>query len=321
MNRSIIRSLSISATLVYPICLLALAASCDSTRSDADLDAGFNDVDYIALFEEGAAILTTEPVTVFKDPQTPIGTAPAGATGIVLRSKLKNGVDWSEIDFEVAGQVDGFVEATRLAPIGLALPPVDHVIGFLGCSMTRDKGAGLNLYTAIESWDKFADDGTKVMTQYSGGTIDRWSLPGENGYNNKWSAFQDGLMFWPATDLILWEICIRIEEVTADPADYLERLEHVSLRLAEEAPGIPVFVTGMVPYETGMDCSITGPNGVAFAAELAALAVAEGYALPATGLTLGPLGPDQVIEDGCHANTSGMEAQALQIEAWLKTMP
>ncbi len=321
MNRSVRHPLFTPANLFYLLCLVALVASCDSMRSDAGLDAGFNDVDYVALFEVGADILTTEPVTVYKDPQTPIGTAPAGATGIVLRSKLKNGVDWSEIDFEVAGQVDGFVDAALLAPIGLALPPVDHTVGFLGCSMTRDKGAGLNLYTNIESWNKFANDGTKVMTQYSGGTIDRWSLPGENGYNNKWGAFQDGMTQWPATDLILWEICVRYEEVTADSADYLERLRHVSLRLAEEAPGVPVFVTGMVPYEPGMECSITGPDGVAFAGALAELAVAEGLALPTSGLTLGPLGPDQVIQDGCHANASGMEEQALQLDAWLKTLP
>jgi len=321
MNRSIRRFFSYPANLFYLVCLVALAASCDSIRADTDPDVDLTDASYVAAFEEGAAILTSEPVTVYRDPQTPIGTAPAGAAGMVIRIKPKNGVEWTEIDFSTEGQIDGFVDAGLLVPIGIGLPPVDSTIGFLGCSMTRDKGAGLNLYTNISSWNKFADDGTKVMIQYSGGTIDRWSLPGDNGYNNKWGAFQDGMLKWPATDLLLWEICIRAEEVTDDPAGYLERLQHVSLRLAEEAPGIPVFVTGMVPYEPGMNCSITGPDGVAFAAELASLAVAEGLALPTTGLTLGPLGPDQVIQDGCHANASGMEEQALQLDTWLKTLP
>lgn len=198
--------------------------------------------------------------------------------------------------------------------------PEDYVVGFLGCSMTRDKGTGLDLYTGVEGWKKFAPDGTKVMTQYSGGTIDRWGKPGENGYNNKWSAFGKGLAAWPATNIIIWEICIRAEEVTASAADYLDEVQHIAGRIASEAPGVPVYVTGMVGYDPGMVCSITGPDGVPFAAEVAALAVANTSALPATGLQLGPLSPSQVIKDGCHANASGMQEQALQIEAWLGTL-
>lgn len=196
----------------------------------------------------------------------------------------------------------------------------DFVVGFLGCSMTRDKGTGLDMYTSVEGWKKFAPDGSKVMTQYSGGTIDRWGKPGENGYNNKWSAFKKGLVAWPATNIIIWEICIRAEEVTANTSDYLDEVQHIAGRIASEAPGVPVYVTGMVEYDPGMVCSITGPDGVEFAAQVADLAVANTSALPASGLQLGPLSPLQVIRDGCHANASGMEEQALQIASWLNNL-
>ncbi|MEZ4699146.1 MAG: hypothetical protein R2834_02350 [Rhodothermales bacterium] len=301
---------------------LFFLTACDSAL-DADPQSDLALAGVFA-FNAGERVATSEPVTVYRDPQSPIGTAPALTAGSVLRVKVKNGIEWTEVDFDDAGQIDGFVDAAYLMPAEVIEPPPtpggDFVVGFLGCSMTRDKGAGLELYSNVESWSKYASDGTKVMTQYSGGTILRWGQPGENGYNNKWNAFEKGLEFWPGTNLILWEICIREEEVTADPADYLDEVQHIAGRIAETAPGVPLYVTGMVGYDPGMTCSITGDTGVPFAAEVAALAVANTQAQEPVGLQLGPLGPDQVIADGCHANASGMEEQAGQIVDWLETL-
>jgi hypothetical protein len=296
-------------------------AACDSSTPDSGFDDGTIEAAFDASFDAGALVVTTAAVTVYRDPLTPIGDVPAGAVGTVVRSKMKSDAEWTEVDFAETDQVDGFVETQFLLDVGLpAPPPGPFVVGFVGCSMTRDKGAGLNQYTGVVSWDKFAPDGAKVMTQYSGGTITRWGIPGENGYNNKWDAFDTGLLYWPVTNLILWEICIREDEVTSDATDYLDEVQHIAGEIAERVPNVPVYVVGMVGYEPGMNCTITGPDGVAFAAEVAALAAAQTHAQAAAGLVLGPLGPDQVVGDGCHANASGMEEQALQIADWLNAL-
>lgn len=197
----------------------------------------------------------------------------------------------------------------------------DALVGAVGCSMTRDiLDPGLSKYTAVDGWLKVAPNGQKVLKQYSGGTIGRWGFPGANGYNNKWSAFNSGLSSWPGTNIILWQICIRADEVTGSVNDYAGALQHIAGRIAQEAPGVPVYVTGMPTYEPGHLCSITGPDGVQFSRDLAELAASITGANFATGLDLDLESPSYLGGDGCHASQAGAQHEAQLLVAWLESL-
>lgn len=191
--------------------------------------------------------------------------------------------------------------------------PTNVTIGYLGCSMTRDKGTGMSLYTDIDTWTKTAPDGTKVLKSYSGGGIVEWGT----GNNIKWNAFDNGLSAWPDTNIILWEVCIREEDIAAGVNAYLDEVQFIADEIQSRTDA-ELYVIGQVPYDSGHVCHTIGPDGAAFSQDIADLAVANTYAQHPSGLILGPLGSHQVKADGCHSNLGGMQEQACQIEAWLE---
>lgn len=193
----------------------------------------------------------------------------------------------------------------------------DYFVGALGCSMTRDVlDPGLKNYTSIDGWTKVAPNGAKVLKSYSGGTIGRWA----EGNNIKWSAFESGTNAWPATNLILWQICIRYDEVVGDPNSYIDELQYIYNRMAADAPGVPIYVTGMPTYAPGHVCSITGPDGVAFSRTLAEIAAQHTGAMFAEGLDFSLEGPGQLGGDGCHASQAGAAFEANLLVSWLNTL-
>lgn len=194
------------------------------------------------------------------------------------------------------------------------LPPIeDVVIGYIGCSMTRDKGTGVDIHTNVETWTRYAPDGvTKVLQSYSGGGITDWG----EGNNIKWNAFGNGLAAWPDTNIILWEVCIKEEDIAAGVNAYLDDVQYIADEV-EAQTDADLYVIGQVGYEPGVVCPTIGAGGESFSQDIADLAVANTYAQHPDGLVLGLLGAHQVSSDGCHVNSSGREEQACQIEAWL----
>lgn len=254
---------------------------------------------------------------------TPVGVQPAGSMGVVENGpKAKAGFVWYRVDFDTGA--DGLVLETDITGAGDPPPPPPPLpggtmIGALGCSMTRDlMQPGLYLYSALPAWQKLSPDGEPLLTHYSGGTVARWA--DESGNNIKWAAYEGAAAIWPPT-FVLWQICIREDEITASAADYDASLAYIYDRMRLSiADSTPVYVTPMPTYEAGWECGITGPNGVGFAYDVAARAAQVTGAIYAEGLALGPLGAGTTIPDGCHANQAGAELEAGQFVAWYEAL-
>ena len=310
--------------LLLVLCLVQSCVGIDSND--------YNESDAIAAFFAqnpnapviGDAVKTITNATIFDPLTIEIGTQPAGATGVVINGpKLKNDAAWYRVDF-VSG-VDGLVLLDDIQledgidGDDINDDPTDgFTLGWLGCSMTRDLGNGMAANGTHSSWQNTDQNGAKVLKSYSGGGLPVWGQPDVNGHTIKWNAFDRGLANWQNTNLIFWQVCTKQEDITATPEVRLDQLEHIATQLATKAPGIPVFIINQPDYD-GIVCSITGPEGVAYSQSLVDLALEQGLALEATGLTLGPLGPEDV-KDSCHANQTGQDVQVQQLLTWLESL-
>lgn len=312
--------------LLSMLLALVMAPGCDGlSATDEPLAPAMKQVGPAGP-DVGDEVVTVAEATVYAQADVnsvPSGTQPEGASGIVENGpKTKSGNTWYRVDFDSG--VDGLVLESAISEPGGGDPPTpppppsgEITIGYIGCSMTRDKGTGVDMYTSIDTWTKRTSSGAKVLQSYSGGGITNWGNPGENGYSNKWSAFNTGLSAWPATNVILWEICIRAEDKNVSVESYLDEVQHIAGRVPDN---IPLYVVGQVGYVDGHVCHTIGENGEDFSQAIADLAVQNTRAQHPVGLVLGPLGPSTVKPDGCHANLAGMQLQAGQLETWIGSL-
>ena len=269
----------------------------------------------------GDRIETTARATIYNPLTVVAGTQPSGAAGLITNGpKIKGNEVWYRVNFDAG--VDGLVSNALIqSETGIDDVPEPNgsfTIGWLGCSMTRDLGKGMASSPAHTSWENKGQRGGKVLQSYSGGVISSWGQPGAGGYSIKWSAFDRGLADWPDTDLIVWQMCINKDDITQSPEARLDQLAHISKRIAEKAPGIPLYIINQPTYQ-GVECSITGPNGVAYSQSLVDLAVERNLAREADGLQLGPLLQNDV-KDGCHVNKGGQDKLVAQMVDWLETL-
>ena len=267
----------------------------------------------------GDRIETTTIATIYSPLTVKAGTQPAGAAGIITNGpKIRGSAIWYRVNFDTG--VDGLVSGALIQSETeiVDVPQEGYTIGWLGCSMTRDLGRGMAANPMYKSWNNKGQRGGKVLQSYSGGVVSSWGQPGANGYTIKWNAFDRGLEDWPETDLIIWQMCTGKDEITPSPTARLEQLAHISKRVAEKAPGIPLYIINQPTYQ-GVACSITGSEGVAYSQSLVDLAIERNLAREAEGLHLGPLLPGDV-KDGCHVNKTGQDKLVSQMVAWLETL-
>ena len=303
---------------VVIICTLQACNIVDSNElTEEEAIAAFFDQNPTAP-REGDRVETNARAPIYNPLTVQAGTQPAGALGVVTNGpKLKSGEAWYRVDFDSG--VDGLINANYLLSDDGDdnITPTNFTIGWIGCSMTRDLGKGVAANVTHESWELKGRSGGKVLQSYSGGVVSSWGTPGGSGYSLKWSAFDRGLENWPDTDLIIWQMCTGERDITPSPESRMDELEHISTRVAEKAPGIPLYIINQPTYE-GIVCSITGRDGVAYSQSLVDLAIQRGLAQEAAGLTLGPLNANDV-KDGCHVNRPGQAKIVAQLLTWLES--
>lgn len=273
----------------------------------------------------GDQVEALEDLVVYEQATTSsdvLGNVSAGTVGTMTNGpKLKDGVNWARVDWpEVSGLV-----LYDLIGIAGDDPPDDppgddpptgavSFFGAAGCSMTRDLfHPGFLLYSDIlNGWEKTGSAG-KVLKGYSGGGIEQWGKQ-----SNVWGSFDRGVTSWPQTDAIIWQICIKEENISNGVDSYQDEIDYVADRIKSNYPNARLFVVAQPAYDGGHVCHTIGPDGWAFAEALADRAAATTYAekIP---LVLGPLDSSQV-KDGCHANTSGIQEQVAQMETWFNSL-
>ncbi|WP_026223255.1 thrombospondin type 3 repeat-containing protein [Methylosarcina fibrata] len=172
-------------------------------------------------------------------------------------------------------------------------------IGYVGCSMTVDAVEGYLELGGGSLWPSAEEN-------YSSGGVTYWA---ENlsGINHYWDWLQEALIDQPDTTVIWWQLCA-LSKQDGNDRTLLEDARAVRDEIKRLAPEATIYVSAQPSYSdpnSPVDpvCRIAGANGPQRMEELAAELVSEGGV--EQGPVLGPLTPDLLLDDGCHANSEG----------------
>lgn len=193
-----------------------------------------------------------------------------------------------------------FLFACFLAGTGLVKAAVKaDQIGYVGCSMTVDAVEGYLELGGGSLWPSAEEN-------YSSGGVTYWA---ENlsGINSYWDWFQQALIDRPDTTVIWWQLCA-LSKQDGNDRTLLEDARAVRDEIKRLAPEATIYVSAQPSYsDPGSPadpvCRIAGADGPQRMEELAAELVSEGGV--EQGPVLGPLTPDLLLDDGCHANSEG----------------
>lgn len=172
-------------------------------------------------------------------------------------------------------------------------------IGYVGCSMTVDAVEGYLELGGGSLWPSAEEN-------YSSGGVTYWA---ENlsGINSYWDWFQEALIDQPNTTVIWWQLCA-LSKQDGNDQTLLEDARAVRDEIKRLAPDATIYVSAQPSYSNPNSavehvCSIAGADGPSRMEALAAKLVSEGGV--EQGPVLGPLTPDLLLDDGCHANSEG----------------
>lgn len=172
----------------------------------------------------------------------------------------------------------------------------DGVMGFVGCSVTRDAVTGYDLVGGARLWPPEA-------VSYSGGSVSRWAMT-VDVEAGQWRDFTAALAANPTTRGLWVQLC-----TAGTPADDVESAIALLDELRARLPGVPIWVSAQPGY-VAHECGIAGPTGPDRMQDLADELVRRGHAF--TGPLLGPLTVEQTL-DGCHANADGQRLMGEQL--------
>jgi len=172
-----------------------------------------------------------------------------------------------------------------------------HSIGYVGCSNTADAITGYYL----------VPNGGLFWQPYptGGGSLDLWT----SGSSRYWSLFDRQVQKYGQPSKVWIEICER----AAAPLDFAMVQEMFAI-LRLRAPSATYYISPLNSYSPSNICTVTGPNGVADATNLANEAVSKGLAL--AGPTIGPLTSQNTVSDMCHPNTGGESLLGSQLASF-----
>jgi hypothetical protein len=171
------------------------------------------------------------------------------------------------------------------------------VVGFVGCSVTRDAVQGYHIGGGTRMW--FARG-----ISYGGGSIGRWSRA-IGTPSGLWRDFTTLLADNPGTATIWVQLCTS----RSSPEDSYDAAVRVIDELQERVPGASVYLSAQPAYD-GHDCGIAGPTGPQDMQAIVDQLVADGIGLP--GPVVGPLEQGETV-DGCHGNEPGMQLMGDQL--------
>jgi hypothetical protein len=209
--------------------------------------------------------------------------------------------------------------AFSLSGVGTAKAAVStSQIGYVGCSMTVGAVDGYLASGGTSLWLSASDS-------YGGGGVTYWAQTLNNNIGNTsnkyWPWFQDALNDYPSTTVIWWQLCALADEDGNDEA-LLEDARAVRDEIKRRVPQATIYVSSQPSYSdpgSSVDpvCSIAGSNGPRRMEELAAKLVLEGGV--EQGPVVGPLTPDMLLKDGCHANSEGERFMGQQVAEFFGT--
>jgi hypothetical protein len=168
-------------------------------------------------------------------------------------------------------------------------------IGVVGCSVTSDGVVGYFNVGGSRFWN--------IRGDYGGASVGMWARGG-----GMWEEFDTNLLEHPDTRLLWWQLCT----LNGSPRDGLESAAIVLEGLLDRIPGATIYVSAQPDYEPAGICGISGRNGPAFMAEVAAALVGQFGLQP--GPVVGPLTESDTV-GGCHASESGQILMGEQLLA------
>lgn len=191
------------------------------------------------------------------------------------------------------------------SPPSPSTPPVatsgvgDGVVGFVGCSVTRNAVTG---YAEVGGRRLWPAEGVS----YGGGSVSRWARTiGQQ--SGQWRDFEGALEANPGTRGLWVQLC-----TAGTSGDDQAAATALLDELRRRVPDVPIWVSAQPDY-VGHECRIAGARGPGRMQELADQLVVEGHAL--AGPVVGPLTRDQTL-DGCHANAEGQDRLGEQLVAF-----
>jgi hypothetical protein len=193
--------------------------------------------------------------------------------------------------------------------VGSAATAGGPLVGYVGCSQTRDiaKGIDNNGYNDTNQyWESDI-----IRRGYDGGTVLKWGRVSDR--SKYWRTFNAAVAVNPGTTDVWVQICVK-DFVEEGPR--LTRFDAAEITVTEIRrilPGVTVHVSAMNEYDDPDLCTLSGPTGPAIAQGVVDHLVESGLALE--GPIVGPL-TAATTSDGCHANAEGQAFQAGQLDAY-----
>ncbi len=173
------------------------------------------------------------------------------------------------------------------------------VIGYVGCSVTRDAVEG---YAQVGGERLWPFEGVS----YGGASVGRWAAAVVSG-SGHWRDFETLLATNPHTQGLWVQLC-----TAGTPTDDLASAVSLLDELRQRVPDVDVWVSAQPDY-VDHECGIAGPAGPARMQSLVDDLVQAGHAQ--RGPVVGPLREDQTL-DGCHANEDGQGLMGEQLVAF-----
>lgn len=173
------------------------------------------------------------------------------------------------------------------------------VVGYVGCSVTRDGVEGYAAVGGARLWP-FAG------VSYGGASVGRWAAAIDSG-SGHWRDFEAMLTANPETRSLWVQLC-----TAGTPTDDLASAVALLDELRRRVPGVEVWVSAQPDY-VDHECGIAGATGPARMQSLVDDVVGGGHAH--RGPVVGPLRVDQTL-DGCHANEDGQRLMGEQLVAF-----
>lgn len=181
-----------------------------------------------------------------------------------------------------------------------APPPVVGIIGYIGCSMTKNVAEGALSIDATSVWSP--------IPKFDGGSVGKLA-PSTASF---WSLFQTAYTAQP-TNIIWWELC----SIFTDSAnETIENAWKVIENIEAIVPNAVIYVSAQ-PLYSPVDhvCSISGADGPV---NMQSLATSLSTFSPSDNILAGPVmgplkHPEDTIDDGCHADTTGKTLMGTQL--------
>lgn len=194
---------------------------------------------------------------------------------------------------------------TSDAPTTVGQPP-PGVYGVVGCSNTSQAVSG---YLQVSVEDRL------TRGALGGGTAPAWGDPTHDRYSRYWGRYDQQR---PAHgyDAAWAQLCLRFDEHLGrfDEAEQ-SWVTHIVEQIRERDPGIPIWVSPINSFGTGLVCGLTGADGPQIADDTADWA-AENLDQVFRGPDLGPLLAEHLRADSCHLNNAGRRRVGEQLVAF-----